>query len=194
MRRVSEDPQDEHRYDDILSLPHPVSKNHRQMPQIDRAAQFAPFAALTGYEESIQGALKKPEERMELSETQIDELNRQLSLLRENLAAHPVIAICYYYQETEKEHMHVLRKKGQEKDIAETKQMILQAKEEDQIRKSAKGEITVNGYYRTERKQVRRIDEQHHILIFNDHSCIHFEDILAINSDLIEPEENATLQ
>ena len=39
-----------HRYDDIIDLPHPVSKKHPQMPSEDRAAQFSPFAALTGYE------------------------------------------------------------------------------------------------------------------------------------------------
>ena len=40
-------------YDDIINLPHPVSKNHPQMPMASRAAQFAPFAALTGYSEAI---------------------------------------------------------------------------------------------------------------------------------------------
>ena len=39
-------------YDDIIRLPHHVSQNHPQMPLRDRAAQFAPFAALTGYEEA----------------------------------------------------------------------------------------------------------------------------------------------
>ena len=42
-----------HRYDDIINLPHPVSKKHPQMPLTDRAAQFAPFAALTGYDAAI---------------------------------------------------------------------------------------------------------------------------------------------
>ena len=41
-------------YDDIIHLPHHVSKRHPQMPMWNRAAQFAPFAALTGYEEAIQ--------------------------------------------------------------------------------------------------------------------------------------------
>ena len=43
-----------HRYDDIIDLPHPVSKKHPQMPSEDRAAQFSPFAALTGYERAIR--------------------------------------------------------------------------------------------------------------------------------------------
>ena len=45
---------DIHRYDDIIQLPHHVSKTHPQMPVSDRAAQFAPFAALTGHQEVIR--------------------------------------------------------------------------------------------------------------------------------------------
>lgn len=43
----------EQSYQDIIDLPHPVSRRHPQMPRIDRAAQFSPFAALTGYEDLI---------------------------------------------------------------------------------------------------------------------------------------------
>ena len=49
-------------YDDIINLPHPVSKNHPQMPMKGRAAQFAPFAALTGYGEAISETVKENEE------------------------------------------------------------------------------------------------------------------------------------
>ena len=49
-------------YDDIINLPHPVSKNHPQMPMSNRAAQFAPFAALTGYGEAISETVRENEE------------------------------------------------------------------------------------------------------------------------------------
>ena len=49
-------------YDDIINLPHPVSKTHPQMPMANRAAQFAPFAALTGYGEAINETVKENEE------------------------------------------------------------------------------------------------------------------------------------
>ena len=49
-------------YDDIINLPHPVSKNHPQMPMAIRAAQFAPFAALTGYGEAISETVRENEE------------------------------------------------------------------------------------------------------------------------------------
>ncbi|MBR1405611.1 MAG: hypothetical protein IJ578_01575 [Bacteroidales bacterium] len=44
---------EDHKYDDIIGLPHPTSKRHPRMPRADRAAQFAPFAALTGYGDVI---------------------------------------------------------------------------------------------------------------------------------------------
>lgn len=49
-------------YDDIINLPHPVSKNHPQMSMASRAAQFAPFAALTGYGEAISETVRENEE------------------------------------------------------------------------------------------------------------------------------------
>lgn len=51
-------------YADIIHLPHPISKSHPQMSRQDRAAQFSPFAALTGYEEVIQETARRVEERM----------------------------------------------------------------------------------------------------------------------------------
>lgn len=55
-------------YDDIINLPHPVSKTHPQMARIDRAAQFAPFAALTGYEEAIKRTAQRKEEKIKEEE------------------------------------------------------------------------------------------------------------------------------
>lgn len=53
---------DAHRYDDIIYLPHPISKKHPQMPAIDRAAQFSPFAALSGYDAAIKDMERQVEE------------------------------------------------------------------------------------------------------------------------------------
>ena len=50
-----------HKYDDIIDLPHHVSQRHPQMPLEDRAAQFSPFAALTGFEDAISEAAKQME-------------------------------------------------------------------------------------------------------------------------------------
>lgn len=53
------------RYDDIINLPHPTSKKHPRMPMINRAAQFSPFAALTGYDDAIQDTERQAEKRDE---------------------------------------------------------------------------------------------------------------------------------
>ncbi len=59
---------EEGRYDDIIHLPHHVSSTHPQMPLIDRAAQFAPFAALTGHADAIKETERLTVERIELAE------------------------------------------------------------------------------------------------------------------------------
>ena len=51
---MQSDQSNSHKYDDIINLPHPISKKHPRMDEINRAAQFAPFAALTGYKETIE--------------------------------------------------------------------------------------------------------------------------------------------
>ena len=61
-------------YEDIINLPHPVSKNHPQMPLEDRAAQFAPFAALTGHDAAIKETARVTDERLELSEEAIAQI------------------------------------------------------------------------------------------------------------------------
>ncbi len=72
-------------YDDIINLPHPVSKNHPQMPLRDRAAQFAPFAALTGHDAAIKETARLTDERLELSEEAIAQLNEKINIIRNNI-------------------------------------------------------------------------------------------------------------
>ena len=72
-------------YADIIHLPHHVSQNHPQMPMLDRAAQFAPFAALTGYEAAVGETARLTAERRELDAQEAEELNRRLAALIANL-------------------------------------------------------------------------------------------------------------
>lgn len=67
-------------YDDILHLPHPTSKTHRRMSQQNRAAQFSPFAALTGYDDVIQEAGRLTDARRILTEDEVAELDVRLRL------------------------------------------------------------------------------------------------------------------
>ncbi len=72
-------------YEDMLDLPHPVSAAHPQMSRQDRAAQFAPFSALTGHGAAIRETARLTDERMELDEYEKAELDRKLRLLRDTL-------------------------------------------------------------------------------------------------------------
>ena len=66
-------------YEDIVNLPHHVSKKHPQMPMIKRAAQFAPFAALTGYDDALEETARLTDEMVELENSAVDELNRKIN-------------------------------------------------------------------------------------------------------------------
>ncbi len=68
-------------YDDILHLPHPTSPKHPRMSRLDRAAQFSPFAALTGYEGAIRETARLTDERVELSDDELAVLDERLRLV-----------------------------------------------------------------------------------------------------------------
>ena len=72
-------------YDDIIDLPHPVSKTRPRMSAHDRAAQFSPFAALTGFESAIQETGRVTDQKIELDESVKAELNDRLNLLQDLL-------------------------------------------------------------------------------------------------------------
>ena len=68
-----------HPYDDIIDLPHHVSERHPQMSMYSRAAQFAPFAALTGHDAAITEVARLTDAELELSESDAEVLNRKLA-------------------------------------------------------------------------------------------------------------------
>ena len=83
-------------YDDIIALPHPISGRHRRMSAVDRAAQFAPFAALTGYAAAVKETARETEAFMELAEDEAAALDRQLRLLEERVQNRPwVVLTCF---------------------------------------------------------------------------------------------------
>lgn len=77
---------DAHKYDDILHLPHHVSARHPQMALIDRAAQFSPFAALTGHDAAIKETQRLTDEWVELDEDRKELLDEKLQMIRESLS------------------------------------------------------------------------------------------------------------
>lgn len=92
-----------HKYDDIIDHPHHVSWNHPQMPMHDRAYQFAPFAALSGYADSIRETQRLTERKIELDEGTIDMLNRRYRRLMDVLSTQPTISITYFKPDERKE-------------------------------------------------------------------------------------------
>ena len=84
-----------HPYDDIIDLPHHVSERHPQMSMYNRAAQFAPFAALTGHKAAITEAARLTEAEQELSESDAEVLNRKLAYLQ-SLDEKPTISVTYF--------------------------------------------------------------------------------------------------
>ena len=83
-------------YDDIIALPHPTSRRHPRMPAADRAAQFAPFAALTGYAAAVRETARETEAFTELAEDEAAALDRQLRLLEERIRERPwVVLTCF---------------------------------------------------------------------------------------------------
>lgn len=89
-------------YEDMLELSHPVSKIHPQMPRRDRAAQFAPFAALTGYEEAVREAARFTEEKMILDEDSKEQLDWKLRCLQEKVKEKPTITVTYFLKDEKK--------------------------------------------------------------------------------------------
>lgn len=92
-----------HRYDDIIHLPHPISTRHAPMSNGDRAAQFSPFAALTGYEEVIAETARQTSPRIELEESEQLMLNAQYQYLQMNIKEQPVVYITYFEEDRFKE-------------------------------------------------------------------------------------------
>ena len=90
------------KYDDIINLPHHVSATRPRMSMIDRAAQFSPFAALTGYDAAIKETGRLTERRIELTEDSRAALDRKQQLLVDNLADHPEVSVTYFVPDERK--------------------------------------------------------------------------------------------
>jgi len=91
-----------HEYDDIIDLPHHVSPTRKRMSMRERAAQFSPFAALTGYEAVIEETARLTDVERELDESRKAVLDMQLQQLRSLLAHRPEAAITWFCPDTRK--------------------------------------------------------------------------------------------
>ena len=89
-----------HPYEDILHLPHHVSRERPHMSMLDRAAQFSPFAALVGYEDVIDETARLTTPERELDEAEKAELDRRVGILAAHLGEKPVVTVEYFVPDT----------------------------------------------------------------------------------------------
>lgn len=90
-------------YSDILDCPHPVSRRHHPMSRLNRAAQFSPFAALTGYEDLIRESARYTADREEDDEDRKNDLDRKLALLLLSADSRPAVTVTWFKPDEKKE-------------------------------------------------------------------------------------------
>lgn len=112
------------KYDDMLSLPHHVSKKHPQMSMHDRAAQFSPFAALTGYQSVLRETERLTERRVELSEEVRALLDERLRLVVESIQDRPLLSFTYFQPDERKDGGAYLTVTGAVKKVDEFEKTI----------------------------------------------------------------------
>lgn len=113
------------KYDDIISLEVPTSKNHPRMSMNNRAAQFAPFAALVGYAEAINNSREITDERKIISEDRKQEIEALLSKINKDLSRNWYVEITYYYKDSSNQKNHYLKHKGKVKKVDITSSTIV---------------------------------------------------------------------
>lgn len=90
------------KYGDIINLPHHTSKTRPRMSVYNRAAQFSPFAALTGYDEAVKETARLTKDRIELDEYQILVINDKLNFAIEQKTLNPILSITYFKPDEKK--------------------------------------------------------------------------------------------
>ena len=91
------------KYDDIIILPYPPSSPHRaRMSMRDRAAQFSPFAALTGYEDAVEETARVTDNRIELAEDMKAIIDFKLGIISGRIDSHPIVTITYFVPDEKK--------------------------------------------------------------------------------------------
>lgn len=93
----------EKNYDDIINLPHPTSKKHPRMSAQSRAAQFSPFAALTGYDAAVKETARLTDRRIELDEYEKAELCSRLQMICDSAEKNETVTFTYFVPDNRKD-------------------------------------------------------------------------------------------
>ena len=112
-------------YNDIINNPHNTSKTRKRMSQSNRAAQFAPFAALTGYDAAIGEAARITETKIELDDKTKEILNLKLAFLKNHIKDRPYVTITYFVPDSKKEGGAYVDYSGNIRVIDEIKHSII---------------------------------------------------------------------
>lgn len=112
-------------YDDIIHLPHHVSRARPGMTASNRAAQFSPFAALTGYDAAIKETARLTDKKIELDECRKDALSDRLQIIADRIKEHPELTIVYFQPDAKKKGGAYLTAVGSAKKIGEYERVVL---------------------------------------------------------------------
>ena len=112
-------------YFDIISRKHPTSKKHPRMSNMNRAAQFAPFAALNGYDDAVKETARLTDGEAVLDDGQIAWLNERLMILSENLPTDTEVEITYFIPDEKKDGGKYLTVTGSVKKILEFERLVI---------------------------------------------------------------------
>ena len=112
-------------YNDIINLPHHVSEKRLPMSMADRAAQFSPFAALTGYDAAIKETARLTDKKIELDEGALALLDMKFQLLMESLPDEPEVAITYFKPDERKEGGAYINAHGFVKKVDDLERLVI---------------------------------------------------------------------
>ena len=112
-------------YDDIITLPHHVSETRPRMSQRDRAAQFSPFAALTGYDAEIKETARLTDEKLELDHYAISRIDSCLQIVIDNAQERPTISITFFKADERKSGGAYVTVSGDFRRIDESNRMVV---------------------------------------------------------------------
>lgn len=114
-----------HKYEDMIYLPHPAPCRHPRMSVYERAAQFSPFSALTGYDAAVKEAARLTERWMELDEYEKSVLDERLQYVQKHLSEHPIVTITYFQPDGRKAGGQYLTIRGTVKKVDSHKRCIV---------------------------------------------------------------------
>ena len=115
----------EEKYGDIINLPHHVSTKHPKMSLDERSAQFAPFAALTGYEDAIEETARLTDERIDMDEEARQALDTKLQIICKQIESKPEIAVTYFIPDKKKEGGEYVTIRGRLKRVDKVRQVLV---------------------------------------------------------------------